>query len=902
MKITILYTAAMPVLKLIRSRVINLIILFHFLFPAAIFSQCTNYTVNWDYLDFLHNSANWYNFNNPSTGQMFVTNTMKQSQNFAMGPKNTLTIASTLPVGSSGSFWGDVADHTGDGGSYGSGADIKYVLTSTASFTLTLTFLNEVQNLKFSLYDIDQKMRTTITAANASSTALDVAVTKPAGISSAIQLNGNPTATSLTSPTVIADLPLGGGSGTDHPSSSNLGTINIDIVGPVKTVTINFVNSAGTRDFWLSDITACVGDPGFTSNYYQPFTEPYTGQPAYFLVNPDSNLNVYMVDPVNATADVIFTEPGTALGAAPAGVAMNSLAYDPVNHWLYYVMNGAATKPGNRSLKKYDFTTGTISTVISDINTLGIPTFLQGAEAAAAAFYDGSLYLGVEGTNVTDFMTNTESIIWRIDFDGSGAAVRASQVFGVPSDNGSGQPSHDWGDFIIKNGLLETHASNQNFPSYQSTFIHFDMQTGTATNTYTGYADTAGQLGQLYNGTVYRIDNRVALYNENGTTGAPSTISFTSCSPSWNNKPANDISCPFRPALDFGDAPSTYDPVALSPAANQQACNNSTLRIGSSWDREWTLGSSTDATGDGTDEDGISTVTIMVADGVAYNHVQDVTVINNTGATAYLAGWLDYNANGVFDASEGVVVTVPTSVSPQTVSLSWIGITVAPGTPNTFLRVRLYSGALTTNNATGWLGDGETEDYPVLSQPMPLAIQLLDFDATLTREKYVLLKWVVYSDNDAHGFEIERSKDQNTWENIGWVNANTSAFTGNYSLLDQQPMQGRSYYRVKAVEKSGSSRYSNIRLIQIDQLLTGLSITPNPAKNIVLVTFTSKATQPATLQLRSLSGQVVLKKSIALDQNENRIPIELTGISNGLYIVELITAEKTHINKLVVGH
>jgi hypothetical protein len=64
------------------------------------------------------------------------------------------------------------------------------------------------------------------------------------------------------------------------------------------------------------------------------------------------------------------------------------------------------------------------------------------------------------------------------------------------------------------------------------------------------------------------------------------------------------------PALDFGDAPSTYDPVALSPAANQKACNNATLRIGSVWDREWTLGTSVDASGDGTDEDGITTVTV----------------------------------------------------------------------------------------------------------------------------------------------------------------------------------------------------------------------------------------------------------------------------------------------------
>ena len=326
------------------------------------------------------------------------------------------------------------------------------------------------------------------------------------------------------------------------------------------------------------------------------------------------------------------------------------------------------------------------------------------------------------------------------------------------------------------------------------------------------------------------------------------------------------------------------------------------MRIGSAWDREWVLGSSSNATGDGTDEDGVSTVSIMVSDGIPYNHVQEVTVLNNTGATAYLAGWLDYNANGVFDASEGVVVTVPSSASPQTITLGWTGITIAPGTPNSFLRVRLYSGTLTTSSATGWLADGETEDYPVLSQSMPLVIELLDFTATLTRDKNVLLNWRAYVDDEAKGFEVERSKDQNNWEKIGTVNLKTSNFTSDYSLLDQQPLQGKSYYRLKMVEKTGSSRYSKTRLIQIDQLITKLRIYPNPAKNDVTVSFNSSMNQSATLIIRSIAGEVMMKKSITLAEMDNRVSVSTNGLSNGLYVVELITPEKTFVNKLTVAH
>ena len=910
MKTTLLFTAFKLTYKFTRRRVISLVIMAHCIFSASSYSQCTNYTVNWDNLDFLHNtSGSWYNVVPPGGSSTFVTNTMKQSQNFAIGPTNMLTIATTIPVTGSSPNWGEITTHTGETGAYGTGADLAFIKVGTVASTITLTFLNEVTNVRFSVFDIDQEITFAPTATNAGGSAVSITLTKPAGTTSTIPLTATypsvgANVASVTGTAPAANWTTGGGSGTAYANTSNLGTVNVDITNAVKTITLTFLNDGNTNDFWLSDITACSPNPTFSANYYLPYTEPYTGQPGYVLVNPNNNLNVYMVDPVNATADLVFTDPGTALGAAPAGIAMNSLAYDPVNHWLYYVMNGA-TVPSqwqNRSLKKYDVTTNTISTVIDNLNTLGIPTFTQGIEAAAAAFYDGALYLGVEGLEPSSLSTNTESIMWRIDFDPTTfAAIRASQVMGLLGDAG-GQPTHDWGDFIIRNGTIVSHASSLIFPTYQSSFVHFNMQTETITNTYTAYADTAGQLGQLYNAVAYRIDNRVMLYNENGTTGAASNITVTSCSPSWNNNPANDVSCPFRPALDFGDAPSSYDPVALSPAANQRACNNSTLRIGSAWDREWILGTSADATGDGPDEDGITTVTTMVSDGIAYNHVQDVIVLNNTGATAYLAGWLDYDADGVFEASEGVVVTVPSSASPQTISLGWAGITVAIGTPNSFLRVRLYSGVLTTSNATGWLTDGETEDYPVISQAMPLVIRLLDFKATLTTEKNVLLNWRGYADNEASGFEIERSKDQNIWEKIGSVNINTSAFTADYSFLDQQPMEGTSYYRLKMIEKNGSSRYSSARIIQIDYLVTNLRIYPNPVKNDVTISFSSTESQQATLIIRSLTGDVMIKKPIALNTGENRTQFSMNRLSNGLYIVELVTNEKTFINKLTVSH
>jgi GEVED domain/Secretion system C-terminal sorting domain len=881
-----------------KFRVHSLVGLFAITLPSISYSQCpggyTSATVNWDYLDYLH-SYGVYGLNNISTGQPNVSAAMRQTQKFAIGT-NQLTLSTTINVANNGSLSGDVTTHTGETGAYGTGADIAYVKSGTGVSTITLTFLTEVWNLQFSVFDIDQEITFAPTATNAASVAQSITLTKPAGAASAIPLNGVAAATTITGTAPLANWATGGGSGTNYANTSNLGTINVDIAGPVKTVVLTFSNDGNANDFFLSDITACVADPGFPVNYYAPYTEPFTGQPSYFLANPQ-NLHVYMVNASTGLAEYIFSDPGAT------GTKMNGLAYDPVNKWLYYVMDnypGASGGPDfNKALKKYDFNTETISTVLADITTLNIPTFEQGVEFAGAAFYNGSLYLGLEGTDGTTFTTNVESFVWKIDFDGAGVPTSATQVFALPGDDGAGSPTHDWGDFAIKDGIMITHATG--LTSGNNRYVHFNMQTGAST-TFVGTAESAGQIGQTWNGNVYRVKNHVAIYNNDGTIGTQTLISTTSCSPAWNPN-AGDASDPFKPKCDFGDAPASYDPVALSPAVHQKHCNNDILRLGSAWDREWSKNTSADASGDATDEDGIGTVTILNSNGITYNHVQQITVTNNTGADATLGAWLDYNVNGIFEPGEGRIVTVPSTVSgTQNVTVTWSSLNIPTGTANTFLRVRLVSGstALTTSNATGWYDDGEVEDYPVVSNNLPLTINLIDFTANANTDKTVAVNWTANSDEEADGFEIQRSTDQNKWVTLGWKNADTYNSLVNYEFTDLIPNTGTNYYRLKLVDKSGLSRFSNTKQVYIDLLKNSITVLPNPLNNSGTLVMNGVNNTSATLRIRNLSGQNIVNRNVIINKGENRIPLDVSMLQPGIYIVELSTNERVHTNKISV--
>jgi hypothetical protein len=317
--------------------------------------------------------------------------------------------------------------------------------------------------------------------------------------------------------------------------------------------------------------------------------------------------------------------------------------------------------------------------------------------------------------------------------------VRVAQVFARPADNGSGLLTHDWGDFTIKDGVL--YDFNTGNSGSTSQFVHFNMQSAN-TNFYNTNGNPAPiQAGQLWDGRLYWTGGqspelgRVARYNENGTIGAKIVATVSICSPPWVGR-AGDASDPFRPKSDFGDAPASYDPIAQERATHEYDCN---LRLGATFDREWQKTPSADASADGTDEDGIATVTLLPPGVVTY--VQDVQVYNNTGVNATLAGWLDYNGNGLFDASEGVTMNVPSTGTMQTVTLSWPSINnTLPLGSTTFSRFRLTSASngMTVNNATMWRANGEVEDYRVHINVV-LPINLLSLTAENEADKRVLL-------------------------------------------------------------------------------------------------------------------------------------------------------------------
>ncbi|MCU0380681.1 MAG: hypothetical protein MUE58_05775, partial [Chitinophagaceae bacterium] len=619
--------------------------------------------LNWDYLDFFtytgfYTSANGY----------LPNNTWSRTQNFAFGTQR-LTIAHNYADANS---LGENVTHTGEAGTFGNqnGAAVDADIEFIGNGTVTLTFENEVSNLRFSMYDIDRGQRVQLDARNAANVQQNVTMATFAGTVLTISNNNTPNArVDATAASALSNV-------------STAGNVDITVAGPVRTVTINITNTATgggeTGEFWISDILACSAGT-FPNNYYQ-VSRPFTGQPGYVLHSFDKS--VYAVDPATGRTKLLFTDP-YSVGALTATNRwfVNSMAYDPYNRVLYYVFSLTGTPSANRMLRKYDFNTGTISTVLADINTIGIPTTsYAGVESGAAAFYNGSLYLGIETSNGSR-NTNREATIWRVDFNGANVPYRASQVFATPADNGGGTLAHDWADFVISNGMLYDFDGAGSTGSAQLDVYEYNMLTGVTFNnttpTYTpgqnavDWQENVYQVYALATGTGSPINPYIARYNKTlGTIGATTNLfsvpMFTPAQPSLG-----DAAEAYRPLMDFGDAPASYDPNPLAPAVHETLAN---LQLGGTPDIEWLGQNSALADGDGADEDGLGAAPPLLNYLGVLTYSININVLNNTGGNANLVAWLDYNFNGVFDPSEGVSALVPTNAASQLVTLTWNNI------------------------------------------------------------------------------------------------------------------------------------------------------------------------------------------------------------------------------------
>lgn len=139
------------------------------------------------------------------------------------------------------------------------------------------------------------------------------------------------------------------------------------------------------------------------------------------------------------------------------------------------------------------------------------------------------------------------------------------------------------------------------------------------------------------------------------------------------------------------------------------------------------------------------------------------------------------------------------------------------------------------------------------------------------------LIWNVAGEREVQTYIVERSTTGTGFTRIGEVAATNSSA---YSFMDNQPVNGLAFYRIKEVDLDGKFRYSTIIRADLARV-TGLRAYPSPARD--LVTIEHAAATKALLSISTSDGRIVKQVDVKPDMDQT--VINISALKAGLYIV-----------------
>jgi hypothetical protein len=164
-----------------------------------------------------------------------------------------------------------------------------------------------------------------------------------------------------------------------------------------------------------------------------------------------------------------------------------------------------------------------------------------------------------------------------------------------------------------------------------------------------------------------------------------------------------------------------------------------------------------------------------------------------------------------------------------------------------------------------------------------LPVELVDFEAELLENQKVELLWQTASEENAAYFEVERSDDLQNWSVIGEkMAAGTSTQNLFYDLIDNYPLLGTSYYRLKMVDEDGTFSYSEVETIERSSIAS-IRLYPNPTNG--QLTIEGPTVELEQIGLTNLLGQDLNPLIKITGRSATKIVLDLSHLPNGTYLL-----------------
>jgi hypothetical protein len=193
------------------------------------------------------------------------------------------------------------------------------------------------------------------------------------------------------------------------------------------------------------------------------------------------------------------------------------------------------------------------------------------------------------------------------------------------------------------------------------------------------------------------------------------------------------------------------------------------------------------------------------------------------------------------------------------------------------------------------------------SEENPLPVNLLAFNAQVTENKEVKLKWKTASEQDNDYFTVERSTDGIVFNEVARVSgAGNSAVENNYATVDRNPLAGISYYRLRQVDFDGGQETFPMVAVEIEGITLNeprLNVHPNPyANGNILVDIDGfDESQDAHVLIADLSGSNIWSGRLVPTREEmtKALQPQFEQLKPGFYIVVVVSNDRNISTRIV---
>ncbi len=186
-----------------------------------------------------------------------------------------------------------------------------------------------------------------------------------------------------------------------------------------------------------------------------------------------------------------------------------------------------------------------------------------------------------------------------------------------------------------------------------------------------------------------------------------------------------------------------------------------------------------------------------------------------------------------------------------------------------------------------------------------LPVRMLNFSGE-RKNNSILLSWATSDEVNNRGYAIEKSIDGRTWLDIGFVPAaEEGALLNKYSFTDDNPANGKNYYRLRQEDLDRNAAYSKVIAISFDnsssfQCYAGY---PNPFVSNTAIRYRVPVTSQVSIKIYNFLGE-----EVDMIQNGQKSPGEYlvswnaSKFANGVYYIRMVAGNFAATQKVIKGN